>query len=406
MFIESQQRIMNTSKKVKIFLKHSSLSLVAILVMTIVVIALPMTNDEIVNAQDSRVVTIYYDGLTKSFATNADTVGQALERAGVSLSQYDLSEPSLDSPISADSFNINIYRARPVVVIDGDQRVKVMSPYQAPRLIAEQAGFNVYPEDQFAMSRIDDFILEGSVGLKLVIIRAKSMTLNLYGTSSKIRTHASTVAELLNQKGINPEPSDTVRPAMDSIIDNGSTIYLIRVGNDRIVVDEAIAFSRRIIQDTSQPVGYEKIQTAGKPGSQLVTYQVTLENDVEVNRKVVSKVIVDQPVEEVVVIGADYRGTYPNNAAIISALRQCETHGNYQTNTGNGFYGAYQFMTGTWDRTAIRMGQSEWVGVLPSNAPAGVQDAFVLSNARASGGGFWSQHPGCSKKLNLPQFPY
>lgn len=31
-----------------------------------------------------------------------------------------------------------------------------------------------------------------------------------------------------------------------------------------------------------------------------------------------------------------------------SALRQCESGGNYQINTGNGYYGAYQFDLGTW----------------------------------------------------------
>ena len=31
-----------------------------------------------------------------------------------------------------------------------------------------------------------------------------------------------------------------------------------------------------------------------------------------------------------------------------AALRSCESHGNYQVNTGNGFYGAYQFDLGTW----------------------------------------------------------
>lgn len=31
-----------------------------------------------------------------------------------------------------------------------------------------------------------------------------------------------------------------------------------------------------------------------------------------------------------------------------AALRQCESGGNYSINTGNGFYGAYQFDLGTW----------------------------------------------------------
>ena len=33
----------------------------------------------------------------------------------------------------------------------------------------------------------------------------------------------------------------------------------------------------------------------------------------------------------------------------LAAIRQCESHGNYSTNTGNGFYGAYQFTQSSWE---------------------------------------------------------
>jgi hypothetical protein len=50
-----------------------------------------------------------------------------------------------------------------------------------------------------------------------------------------------------------------------------------------------------------------------------------------------------------------------------AALRRCESGGNYQTNTGNGFYGAYQFDLQTW--------QSMGGTGLPSDAPPEEQDA-------------------------------
>lgn len=34
--------------------------------------------------------------------------------------------------------------------------------------------------------------------------------------------------------------------------------------------------------------------------------------------------------------------------AELEAIAQCESGGDYSTNTGNGFYGAYQFDQGTW----------------------------------------------------------
>jgi len=73
-----------------------------------------------------------------------------------------------------------------------------------------------------------------------------------------------------------------------------------------------------------------------------------------------------------------------------AALRQCESGGNYATNTGNGYYGAYQFSLATW----LGLGYSG----LPSNAPPAVQDAAAQQLQARSG---WGQWPACSAKLGL-----
>ncbi len=72
------------------------------------------------------------------------------------------------------------------------------------------------------------------------------------------------------------------------------------------------------------------------------------------------------------------------------ALRQCESHNNYEINTGNGYYGAYQFAAGTWKK----LGYSG----LPHRAAPAVQDeAAKVLQAKAG----WGQWPACSRKLGL-----
>lgn len=54
---------------------------------------------------------------------------------------------------------------------------------------------------------------------------------------------------------------------------------------------------------------------------------------------------------------------------------QCESGGNYATDTGNGYYGAYQFDQQTWDAYA----PSGYDGTNPADAPPSVQDAAAAS---------------------------
>jgi hypothetical protein len=71
----------------------------------------------------------------------------------------------------------------------------------------------------------------------------------------------------------------------------------------------------------------------------------------------------------------------PASADIYSQIRQCESGGNYSTNTGNGYYGAYQFSQSTWNG----LGYS---GV-PSDASPATQDAAAAQLAASAGFGQW-----------------
>jgi hypothetical protein len=71
-------------------------------------------------------------------------------------------------------------------------------------------------------------------------------------------------------------------------------------------------------------------------------------------------------------------------------LRMCESSGNYSINTGNGFYGAYQFDLQTWHG----LGYSG----LPSEASASTQDQAARQLQSARG---WQPWPSCSRQLGL-----
>jgi len=80
----------------------------------------------------------------------------------------------------------------------------------------------------------------------------------------------------------------------------------------------------------------------------------------------------------------------PPSGDVWAQLRQCESEGNYADNTGNGYYGAYQFSLSTW--------QSLGYSGLTSDAPAATQDQAAQQLQAASG---WGQWPACASELGL-----
>lgn len=174
------------------------------------------------------------------------------------------------------------------------------------------------------------------------------------------------------------------------------------------------------------PQGETKVATPGVDGVVRTTYEITTVGGKEVSRTPIAQVVVTQKVDEVVLVGtgaakkqeqpqsqeqtpapsasSGSSGSSGGSASGGSAgatggevgddvwakLAQCESGGNPQTNTGNGFYGMYQFTLETWQA----LGGTGY----PHEADAATQTAMAKKLQAQSG---WGQWPGCADKLGL-----
>lgn len=260
--------------------------------------------DDADKARDGRLITFHDRGSERVILTHARTIGDALEDAGVAIAPEDIVEPALDSQLVATDYVVNIYRARPVIVVDGAVRQKVMTAAQTPDGIAKSAGVGeLRDEDKTAFSPSEDIAADGASTV-LTIDRAVEFTLQLYGTPTKAYSHAATVGEMLEQKGVKLAPEDRVSVAIDAPLTAGMTVAIWRNGVQTATVEEPIAFTVRKVLDFDQPFGYHKVQTPGVNGKKSVTYQITAQNGRETGRKMIQSVTLDQPKEQIEVVGA------------------------------------------------------------------------------------------------------
>ncbi len=250
---------------------------------------------------EGHLVTIFDRGEEQVFVSNAETIGDVLKEAGIETDARDVVEPALNEQMVASEYQVNIYRARPVTVIDGAMRQKVMTAYQTPEHILAAADITVYPEDTTELTRSDD-LLNGA-GLQLEIDRAVLFTFDLYGAKTDTRTQGDTVGAMLEEKGIELGDADRVSPSSQTTLTEGMTVRVWREGKQTITREEKIDHGTREIKDADQPIGYEKVQTAGKNGTKRVTYEIEIKDGREVSREEIASLTLKKAVTEVVIIG-------------------------------------------------------------------------------------------------------
>ncbi len=116
-----------------------------------------------------------------------------------------------------------------------------------------------------------------------------------------------------------------------------------------------------------------------------------MQNGIEVSRKVITTVETLPPVKQIEVIGAKMTNTFSGSfAEALARLRSCESGGRYDRNSGNGYYGAYQYDISTW---------ANWGGFPRADlAPPSVQDEKVWETYKRRG---WQPWPSCKVKMGL-----
>ena len=195
---------------------------------------------------DVKYVSFYDGGEKLTVKTQANTVGEALSRAGLVLNAGDKVEPSLDTVIDADNYFINIYRARPVIIKDGFVEKYLMTASHDARTIASEAGIVVYDGDEI-----------------------------------------------------------NLRPNMNFLEAGIAEVYqVVRNGGQTLTVEEEIPFGEEKVKDFNIAPGASEVRQLGEVGLRKIVYEAFYVNGEEVSRNLVSDEVVKEPVTRIVAIGA------------------------------------------------------------------------------------------------------
>lgn len=332
-------------------------------------------------------VTVEIDGRERSVNTYDSTVGEVLEDEGIDVGRHDALSPSPQSEIEHGE-KITLDRGRLLTMtVDGVQReewVRSVTVGQALR----QLGV---PNDGAWLSTARNQPVPEN-GMNLVVKTSKAVTMiDGSGSPKQLNTHAVTVRELVEEQKLKLGPEDQVMPGLDQKITDGAEIQVSRNGSKVVNLTVPIEPPREEIVDESKFVGTEEVVKPGTPGKKILITRITTRNGEEAGREVIKEKILVPAEPQVVKVG----GKQPPDGAIWDKLAECESGGDWSTNTGNGYYGGIQFDKSTWDAYG-----GDQYAAYPHLATREQQIAVASKMRDANGDyGAW---PSCAAELGLP----
>ena len=345
------------------------------------------------NSNDkNKLVNIYDRGVKTSVISDGAKVKDAIEKSGIILNEHDRVEPGLNSEISNVEYNVNVYRAHPVVIVEDSLKKPVVSSYQTGNEIVKEAGINLRDEDTVELQKANE--LTDGAGLKAIIKRATPINLTFFGKNEVVYTQSKTVGDFLKDRNIKLGKDDKMSHLEADAITASMDLRVWREGRQTITVEEEVAYPTEKIQDADKAPGYKEIRQAGKNGKRTATYDIVVQDGVEVSRTETNSIIITQPVKQIEVHGAKFAYTGgPLSEAQITALGTCESGMTANRNSGNGFYGAFQFTKSTWRSSA----PAPYNNGDPHEAPLDAQKQAVQNLLSRSS--IFTQFPGCANKM-------
>ena len=352
-----------------------------------------------------RHVTIEVDGVSRDVSGFFTTAGDALNTAGVSVGDHDLVAPAADQSVS-NGDTVVVRTATPYdVTVDGSQTVAWSTASTVSGILS------ALPAQTSSMAADRSFVraeMPLGEGGETVHVVADGTTTDVVASADE------GTSAILEKAGVNASPIDRV-----TLENSGgeTTVRVARVVRGKSSTTTEIPFETEEREDPEAEEGTEKVVQEGVAGSEVTeSYQETIDGNVTVSavlsttrteptKRIVSKGTKAKKAEDTssssssssASSGSSSSGSSASapaavsgdDASIWAAIAQCESGGNPSINTGNGYYGMYQFSLPTW--------RSVGGSGLPSDASVEEQTMRARMLQQRSGWGQW----GCAYKLGL-----
>jgi uncharacterized protein YabE (DUF348 family) len=181
---------------------------------------------------------------------------------------------------------------------------KTVGDFLATHELSLQTGDSVFPDTGTQIF----------TGTQIHIARARQITVHADGREQIFYVQAFSVEQALNESGITLSGDDIVQPARNTLVENKIKITVTRVTIEEQSIEKLIVFNKKINEDNTLSWRKSIVTQKGDKGIERLTYRVSLHDGKEINRKLLKKEVVKEPVTEIttqgtyVKLGKSHRG--------------------------------------------------------------------------------------------------
>jgi 3D (Asp-Asp-Asp) domain-containing protein len=200
-----------------------------------------------------------------------------------------LPQPTATQPASSLSIKIR----------DGDKNHSLITEARTVNELLNEAGIllgekdTVSPSPETPLS--EDMIIQ--------IARAIPLTVMVDGQTYAIFSRPGKTAEVLAQAGIVMGEMDIVTPGLDTQVHAGEIIQVVRVREETIVFDEEVPYQTIYQPSDDLDLDTKAILSSGVPGIKRQSTRIRYEDGVEVSRVSEGEWLEQEPVNEVIGYG-------------------------------------------------------------------------------------------------------
>jgi len=261
-----------------------------------------------------KTVTVDVDGHVVSKSAFGRTVGDVLAGSGVPVASRDRVQPPVDTEATDGEEIVVRHAHRLILEIDGKSETVWTTALTVGEALdalgSRTAGA------QASASRSDPL---GRDGALLRVSTAKTIHVVDGATTTDTATNASTVRDALRAIGVVLGASDRVSVPLETTLVDGVVIVVSRVTTTSGSQTVVAPYATQQQNDPKLPKGTTVIAQVGHSGTAIVTFEADLIGGQEVARRVISRVLVSDPVDQIVRVGS---ASLPTAAPVAAGTSQ------------------------------------------------------------------------------------